>query len=286
MSKYKIVTDSTADLPQVILKDMNITVVPLKVMFGDAVYREGVDITSEEFFKKLVLQEKMPTTSQPSPVEFQEVYDDLTRDGSGVISIHISSRMSGTYQAAMLAKNALPDREIIVIDSQLVCMALGLVVLAAARAAKDGKPRDEIIEKIRYVMKNVHTYFVVDTLDYLQKGGRIGKASALIGTMLQIKPVLTIEDGQIAAFEKIRGKSKALDRIIEIAGEFTQTHERLRCAMVHGACLEELIKFNNRLSSQVQYIENIICEIGAVVGTHAGPGTMALFFYEDNETQA
>jgi len=281
MGQIKIVTDSTADLTSTLIKEFNVSVIPLKVLFGEKIYREGVDLTSAEFYNLLAASEKLPTTSQPSPGEFLELYQELTADGSSVISIHISGSMSGTVQSALLARNSLPDRDITVVDSRKVSMALGLVVLAAARAAKEGQTKEQILARAHEVINKVQTYFVVDTLEYLSKGGRIGKASALLGTVLNIKPVLTIDEGLIAPYEKVRGKGKALDHILEIAKTFSQNHPKLRCAMVHGNALEEVIKFHQKLASELNYTESVICEIGAVVGTHAGPGTIALFFYDE-----
>lgn len=283
MGQIKIITDSTSDLTPALIKEFNINVIPLKVQIGDNLYREGVDITPSKFYELLAKSDKMPTTSQPSPGEFMELYQELTADGSSVISIHISSQMSGTVQAANLAQKSLPDRDITVVDSRVVCMALGLVVLAAARAAREGQSKEQILARIQEVASKVQTYFVVDTLEYLAKGGRIGKAAALLGTVLNIKPILTIDDGMIAPYEKVRGKGKALDHIIELAKGFSQDHKQIRCAMVHGNALEDVIKFDQRVASELNYVENVICEIGAVVGTHCGPGTIALFFYDDSK---
>ena len=278
MGQIKIVTDSTADLTPALIKEFNINVIPLKVLIGDNVYREGVDITPAKFYELLAQCDKLPTTSQPSPGEFIELYQELTADGSSVISIHISGQMSGTVQTANIAKNTLAERDITVVDSKLVCMALGLVVLAAARAAREGQSKEQILAKIQEVAGKVQTYFVVDTLEYLAKGGRIGKAAALVGTVLNIKPILTIDDGMIAPFEKVRGKNKALDRILEIGKEFSQQHQKMHCAILHGNVLEEAIKFHKKAVSELSYCEHVICEIGAVVGAPAGPGTIAFFF--------
>lgn len=281
MPGIKIATDSTADLPLALIKEYDIAVIPLKVFFGEKCYREGVDLTPPEFFEKLTAFEKLPATSQPSPGEFQNFYEDLTKDGSTVISIHISSLMSGTSQSALIARPCFPDRDITVIDSKQVSMALGIVVLAAARAAKEGKNKEEIIEIVRTMIGKVQTYFVVDTLEYLEKGGRIGKATAFLGTMLNIKPVLTIQDGVITPCEKIRGKGKALERIIEIAKDYAEQHGCLRSVILHGNVLDDTIKFHQRVSEELKCPEIIIGDIGAVVGTHTGPGIMALFFYAE-----
>jgi DegV family protein with EDD domain len=282
VKQIKILTDSTADLPPSLIKELGITVVALKVLFPDKVYQEGVDITPKEFYEKLQTTDKLPTTSQPTLVDFLEAYHELTSDGSAVISIHISSLMSGTSQTALLARSQLPEADITVVDSKLVCMALGMVALSAARAAKEKKSKEEILQIISQIMGRVQTYFVVDTLEYLQKGGRIGKASALLGTMLNIKPVLSLQDGIIVPFEKIRGKGKALDHIVEVAKAYAKVHGKVNCAILHGNVLDEAIKFHQKIVSEVPSSEIIICEIGAVVGTHAGPGTIALFFYAES----
>ena len=281
MGNVKIVTDSTADLPKSLVEEFNIHVVPLKVLFGDEVYREGVDITPKQFFEKLAVSPQLPTTSQPSPGEFQEVYEELTRDGSSVVSIHISSLLSGTYQSAVLAKKELASRDITIIDSKLVSMGLGMAVLAAAKAAKAGQKAEEIVRLVNELIKKIRLYFVVDTMDYLQKGGRIGKASAFLGTMLNIKPVLTLEEGLVVPLEKIRGKNKALDRLVEMAREFSEQHGVMQCALVHANALDDAIKLHEMLIAQIKCCEMMICDIGAVVGTHGGPGLIGIIFYEE-----
>lgn len=279
MPQIKIATDSTADLPVALLKEYDIAVIPLKIIFGEEAYRENVDLSVKEFYEKLANTEKLPATSQPSPGEFQEFYEELTKDGSSVISIHISSLMSGTCQSAKIAQSVLVDKDITIIDSKLVCGALGIVVLMAAKAVKAGKTKEEVLEIIHTMIKNVQTYFVVDTLENLEKGGRIGKASALLGGMLNIKPILKIEDGLITACEKIRGKGKALERIVEFAKEYANEHGSVRCFLAHANILEEAIKVHQKITTELACSEIIVTDVGAVVGTHAGAGTVALFFY-------
>ncbi|HHZ16633.1 MAG TPA: DegV family protein [Peptococcaceae bacterium] len=280
MGRIRIATDSTADLPAALVKEYDIAVIPLKIIFGEEAYRENIDITTQEFYEKLAKAEKLPATSQPSPGEFQEFYEELTKDGSAVISIHISSLMSGTCQSANIAKAALADKDITVVDSRQVSAALGMVVITAAKAAKAGKGKEEILKIVQTMMEHVRAYFVVDTLENLEKGGRIGKATAFLGGMLNIKPVLTINDGLIGPFEKIRGKGKALERLVEVAKEYAAVHGNVRCIIAHADVLEEAIKVHERISSEVQCTEIILGEVGAVVGTHAGAGTVAVFFYE------
>jgi DegV family protein with EDD domain len=283
MAKIKIATDSTADIPPALLKKYDISFIPLKVCFGERTYLEDVDLEPKEFYKKLVTFNGLPSTSQPSPGEFYEFYNALTEDGSSVISIHISSLMSGTSQSARIAASLLADREITVIDSKQVCFALGIVVVAAAKAAKAGKSKAEILEIIEEMIENVHTYFVVDTLEYLEKNGRIGKAASLLGTMLNLKPILTFEDGLIAPYEKVRGKGKALEQIIKIAKDYSQKHGELRCFVFHSNVFEEAVEFEQKIRQELNCGEIMIGDIGAVVGTHAGPGIMALIFYKKSE---
>lgn len=279
MGKIKIVTDSTADLPVSLLAQYDIHVIPLKVIFEDKIYREGLDITVQEFYSKLAQAKQLPTTSQPSPGEFQELYEKLTEDGSSVISIHISAKMSGTLQSAQMAKSNLPDRDIRIIDSKLVTIALGMIVIAAAKAVKDNKTIDEV-EKIAYeVASKVNIFFIVDSFENLQKGGRIGKATALLGTVLNIKPILTVEDGVVAPFEKIRGKGKAIERIISLLQEYSKINSLNYLAVFHADALNDAVNLHEKLVAQIKPCENFIGDIGAVVGTHAGPGTMGIIFY-------
>ena len=280
MGNVKIVTDSTADLPESLVEEFKISVVPLKVIFGNEIFREGIDIKNEEFYHKLTSCQQLPTTSQPSPGEFKQVYEELTNDGSSVISIHISSLLSGTYQSALMAQKELHTRDITVIDSKKVSMGLGMAVLEAAQAAKAGKTAAEIVSLVEQLIPKIHIYFVVNTMEYLQKGGRIGKASALLGTMLNIKPVLMIEDGLVVPMQKIRGKGKAVDRLAEMLKDFAGRHGPLRCALMHADALDETMRFHQRLISQITPCEFIIANIGVVVGTHGGPGLIGVVFYE------
>ena len=279
--KIKIVTDSTADIPQELLKEYDISSMPLKVIFGEESFRENIDIQPQEFYEKLVTYDGIPHTSQPSPGEFCDLYKDLTADGSAVISLHISSHMSGTIQSARLAASMLGNSDITVVDSKLVAYALGCVVVAAAKAAKAGKSKAEILELIQLMSEQVNTYFVVDTLEYLAKNGRIGKAASFLGSMLNIKPVLTLEDGLIAPFEKVRSKSRALELLIKEVKKYAEQHGELTCFIFHGNCDDEAFNFKEKLRQELNGGEFFLMgNIGAVVGTHAGPGTLVIYFYK------
>lgn len=278
MSGIKIVTDSTSDLPTALVNEYNIRVVPLKVIFEDEIYREGIDITTTQFYEKLAAAKQLPKTSQPAPGEFKEVYEELTSDGSTVLSIHLSAELSGTYQSALVARNSLPDKDIRVIDSKQVSMALGMLVIAAAKAVREKKSADEIVDLVLNLTKKVKTFFIVETLENLQKGGRIGKAAALLGNILNIKPVLTIEDGIVVPFEKVRGKGKALEKIISILKDYISSNGLSFCALLHANCLKDAISFHKSLTSEIDACEFMISDIGAVVGTHGGIGLMGVVF--------
>lgn len=281
MAKIKIVTDSSSDLSAEVKEKYGIEAVPLKILFGDEMYLDGVDLTPTEFYEKMVNSNVLPATSQPSPGDFVEVYKRLGEEADSIISIHISSKQSGTYQSAMLAKEMLPDLDIEVIDSKATCLTMGLMVLAAAEAVQQGKSKQEIVEMVKRLadQDNTRVIFVVESLEYLQKNGRIGKASAFLGTMLNIKPILTYEDGVVAPAEKVRGKGKALDRQIAMIEEYGGNPKNLKIALSHGARPEEFEKVKQKIKETYGVDEIIEGEIGPVTGSHAGPGLIAVAFY-------
>jgi len=273
MPGVKIVTDSTADIPAELAREYNITVVPLKVFFGDEVFRDGVDLTPGSFFQKLEKCTTLPTTSQPTPAEFQEYYRPLIEKESSIISIHISSRMSGTFQSAQLAKKIMGCQDLEIIDSQTVSVPLAMMVFAAAKVARAGGTKEEILLLLRRIMENQQTHFVVDTLDYLQRGGRIGKAQAFWGTLLNVKPLLYIREGEIHPREKVRGMNKALNRLVQVAREQFKD-EKVLVYLTHGNEPEILGKLRNKAVEQLNCVESWENQLGPVVGTHVGPGVV------------
>lgn len=274
MGKIKLVTDSTADLSEDLIRKYDIHVVPLKVHMEQDVYRDGVDISPAVFYPRLAQLRELPTTSQPSPGEFKEVYEKLAQDGSKIISIHLSSLLSGTYQSALLAKNMLPDLDITVIDSKSVTTGLGLILINVAKEIENGKNHEEIVEFVESLSNNLYIFFVVDTLEYLQKGGRIGKAQAMLGSLLNIKPLLSIDDGIVTPVEKVRGQKKALERLIQLAKE--KICENSQIAIVNGANPDGAKRVKEKLIAEIGLREFIFSEVGPVVGTHAGPGVLGI----------
>lgn len=278
MNKIRVVTDSTADLPREIVDELEIIVVPLKVSFGTEVYRDGVDMTTREFIDRLEKDEEiLPTTSQPSPGEFVAIYEKLIAKGDTIISIHLSGNLSGTIQSAQTAKTLTDSRDIYIIDSKSASMGLGLIVMAAARAAREGKTVREILAIVKDKIEKNFVLFLVDTLDYLEKGGRIGKAHALLGTILKIKPILTLdEEGQIVPLEKVRGKNRAIERIVEVIRERIDSSKRYSMALVYGNDYSGMVRLKDQILLQINCEEVLISELGPVIMSHTGPGLIGI----------
>lgn len=277
----RIVTDSSAGLPHDLLEAYDIKVVPLKIHFGETTYREGEDLDNARFYQLLGQAEQLPTTSQPSAGEFYEVYSRLTANGDSVISIHISSKLSGTCQSAMVAKAMLPEADITIIDTLSACMGHGMIVLAAAEAVQKGKSRDEVIALVERVINGIQILFVVDTLEYLQKGGRIGGAAALLGTLLQLKPLLEIRDGRVEPLERVRSRKKAVRRALEVLTERFDGQGPLRMMILHAQCPEEAEQLAQKVGELFTCTDLHLAEISPVIGTHAGPGTLGLSGYAE-----
>lgn len=280
MSKVRIVTDSTADLPKHIARELGVTVVPLKVFFGDEEYSDGVDLSPAQFYSKLKTSEHHPRTSQPSPEQFLTVYRQLLETAEGIVSIHISQELSGTVQSARIASEMLHNRDVRVIDSRLTSMVLGLAVIEAARAAKGGADIDQVVDVARQVLGRVRVYFAVDTLEYLKKGGRIGKASAFLGNLLNIKPLLTLEDGLVTPVEKIRGKHKAILRILDKMRDEIGEKSKIKVSVFHADDPETAEKLSAEIRSAFDVEEMIIADLGAVIGTYVGPGTFGATYFK------
>ncbi len=221
MPKVAIVTDSTADFPVEYIEKYNITVVPLSVIFEETAYIDnGIDITIDEFYRKLKISKKLPTTAQPTPADFLSVYKKLLKDHESIISVHISKKMSGTHDSAEAARKELVPADITVIDSEVTTIALGLIILKAARLASEDKPKEEILEAINDLKSKINTLFIPRTLEYLQKGGRIGRAKGLIASLLEIKPVLTLHLGEVSQYKTTRRWNQAKNELTEFNAKY------------------------------------------------------------------
>lgn len=284
MSNIRIVTDSTADLTPELVKRYGIRVVPLEVLAEGKAYKDKIDITNEEYYEILRSATVLPTTSQPSPAVFAQTYRELAAEGAEhIISIQISSELSGTYQSSVLAAGLVADAVTVHnFDSRTATMGLGLIVLSAARMAKEGKSLDEILAQVDYMIQNSDLYFLLDSLDNLHKGGRIGKASHMVGSLLNIKPVLNLSNGVISAYEKVRGNkgNKALERLIAILAEKIDPHKKLYCTVGYCDNREIADYMVEKLKEHVDCDEFIYLQIGSVVATHIGMGAVGLAFYQ------
>ena len=276
MSAVAIVTDSTADLPVGLAASRSIEVVPLTVFIEGTGYRDGVDITPEQFYERQAGLQALPTTSQPSPAAFAQAYERLLKDHEEVVSIHISEKLSGTYAAARQGAELVDAARIHVVDSQTVSMPLGLLVLGAAAAAARDADAFQIVNRLETLRTRVGVYFVVATLENLRRGGRIGRASALLGSVLQVKPVLTIQDGQVAPLERVRTYERALSRVVELARAVDNGSGI--CAIVGHASAPDAAK---RIAEELEPISEslLIQPLGPVVGAHAGAGTVGVGCY-------
>ena len=272
----RLVTDSTADIPLDQARATGITVVPLTVFFGDEAYLDGVDLDNAGFYSKLQASKELPRTSQPSPAAFQEAYINLINDGAdAILSVHLSSKLSGTYQSACTARDTLPDTvkkiPIEIIDSKNISIAMSRSIMQAAQEAKEGLGLPEIKAYILDELARTHILCVLDTLEYVKRGGRIGGARAFLGNMLSVKPIISLKDGEVIPVEQPRTRNKAYARVAELVREMGKIE--------HVSIAESSEGFAKQLT---QYIEAVytgdlpIYKLGATLGTHTGPGTAAI----------
>lgn len=277
----KVITDSTSYIPEFLKEEYDISVVSLSVVFGDEVIKE-VHITNTEFYNKLSKSKKIPTSSQPSIEEFYQIFEENIKENKDIIGIFISSEMSGTFSTAALVKKMIlekyPDARIELIDSRSNCMQLGYAVLAAAKAAKSDKSFEEAVEEVNKNIKRSRFIFIPDTLEYLRIGGRIGTASALLGSMLQIKPILTVSNGETYVLSKVRTKKRALQEIVDIFIDNINNFGFGEVIVHHIDCEGEAYKLAKSIEDKVNSVVNI-CSIGPVIGTHVGPGALGIAYY-------
>lgn len=283
MSKVALVTDSTSYLPAEYTQKHNITIVPQVLIWGEETFRDGVDIQPDAFYSRLKTAKVMPTTSQVSIVTMQSTFQNLVDQGYNVLGIFISSRLSGTMQSAMQAKEMMgaAASKVTIIDSQSTAMALGFQVLTAARAMEAGMDLKEYITKAESAHKRTGVYFAVDTLEFLHRGGRIGGAQRFFGSALNLKPILAVQEGKVEGVDRIRTKSKAHERILELVAEQTKGKSNVRVATLHANAAEDAKNLLERATAAMPIVETIFTEVSPVVGTHAGPGTVGLAYSFD-----
>lgn len=282
MSKVMVVTDSTSNIPLQLLNGNPVKFVPLQVIWGHTIYNDGVDIQPDEFYRRLGKDPVNPSTSQATPEEFKKVYASLIDQGYDILSLHISSKLSGTLDSAFQAKRAFPGANITIVDSLSTSMALGFQVLAASRMAEMGATLDECRVVAEKAVKHTGIYFTVSTLEYLRRGGRIGSAAAFMGTVLNLKPILQVKDGVVEAVEKVRTLNKAIDRILDLVEkEVGHSSGPIRLAAIQAGAMQEgqalLDKALKRFSSTL-LTDAVVSGISSVIGIHTGPGALGLAY--------
>lgn len=269
-----IVTDSTAYISQEIRDAYNIHMIPLTVILGNEIYEEEINLKAEQFYEE-VKSKDLPTTSQPPIGKFVELFEKLSVDYDEVVCVHLSSGISGTYQGAVTAGNMVDGIKVFAFDSEVSCMVQGFFAIEGAKLAQEGKSAAEIIEILEELKKSSNAYFMVDDLSHLQRGGRLSSAQALIGSLLQVKPLLHFADKVIVPFEKIRTKKKAMKRIVELMAEATNGEE-FQAVIIHANREQEAEAWKKELEEEFPNIEFSISYFGAVIGTHLGEGAMAM----------
>lgn len=270
----RIVTDSTADLSPQLANSLNITVVPVYVRFGHKSFRDGIDISREEFYKRLQSGGEHPTTSQPTPADFAQIYRNLSKETDKIVSIHVSSKLSGTYNSALQGKEITSTNcTINVVDSESVTMGLGMITLAAARVAAAGESIQKVVDEVKQSISSTHLLGVFDTLKYLLLGGRIGKARALLGSVLSVKPMLTVRDGELQPVGNVRTRSKAIEHLSDFVKNALGIQE---LAIVHATTPDEAHGLKDRLVSLVDSSRLHLTQLGPALGVHGGPGTLAV----------
>lgn len=273
-----LVTDSTAGLSPEFVQEYGIRVVPLYVKIGETSYRDGIDITAEELYARLPTMTPLPTTSQPSVGDFAAVYGELVRGGAtGIISVHLSSGISGTVNSAQLAAQQFADTPIEVVDTRCAAAVAALAVEGAAKALKSGASFAQALQVAHNVIDRGRTVFTLDTLEYLYKGGRIGGASALLGSLLQFKPLLYFKEGQIDALERVRKSSRALTRMVEVMEQWVGSEEPLRAVIMQADCQERAEELAKLVRQRLKVADLQITVLTPVLGVHCGNGTLGLF---------
>jgi len=279
LSKIQVITDSLTDIPKDIIDKYDIKIVPLKIHFGEEEYIDGVDLSYPDFYKKLTQIKELPKTSQVTPPAFVEVFQKALDEGKEILCINGSSRASGTHQSAVLAKAELSNAQIDVVDTMGLSFGGGLVVYEAAKMAEAGIKRQEIVQKIEELKPKVDHLFTVDTLENLKKGGRLKPMKATIANILNIKPILTVVDGLVEPLDKVRGSKKVIQKMIDLAKERGGNFADKTLALAHANSPDKVELFRQEVIKQLNPKEMIITEIGCTIGTHAGPGTLAIFYF-------
>ena len=279
MAKVALVTDSTSYIPKELLTDIDIHIVPTIVIWGTEELRDGVDIQPAAFYERLAGAAEMPTTSQPTPNDFKATYEKIVAQGqTEILSMHVSAKLSGTVASAEQAKAMVPDAKIEIVDGNLASMGTGWPLLEAAKAAKAGKSLAEVTAVAKAARDQSGVLLLVDTLEFLHRGGRIGGAARFLGTALNLKPILEVQDGAVEPLERVRTKSKATARLVELLEERIGGRSPAHVATIHANALDEANKLKAMVDERISPAQSVITAVSPSVGTHTGPGTLGLAY--------
>lgn len=278
--KVAIVTDGACSMTPEQALTYGVHVAPVYLTFGEKTYRAGVDLESSEFYRLLGASKNLPTTAQPTAADFLTLYEKLAEEVEEIVTVVISHHMSATLQSAEMAKAQFTKAPVHIIDSESVSLGLGMMAVAAAKAAAHGQDAQAVVRLIEAIKQQINVFFTVDTLEYLYKGGRIGGATAFLGSALAIKPILYISNGRIEPFERQRTRKRSVARLLEIMAKKVGSEE-VHVAILHGNIPEEAQELEKRIRERFQCVELITSEMGPVIGVHAGPGTIGVVFYKN-----
>lgn len=281
MGKVAIITDSTANIPQNLVEELELTIAPLVLIWDNVTYQDGVDIHPTEFYTRLAQSKSMPSSSQVTPETYKVLFKKLLDAGKEILVVTISAGLSGTMDSAIQAKALFPGKPIELVDSTTASMAMGFPVLLAARAAKAGASLQEcktIAEKARE--KN-GVFFVVDTLDFLHRGGRIGGAAHMVGNAFNLKPILTINAGKVDSAAKVRTQKKAIEKMLEMVSERLAGSKTCRLSVLHANAMTQADEIMSALIERFHPVETVFSEVSPVIGTHTGPGTVGVAYLTD-----
>lgn len=275
-----ILTDSVADLPPDLAQELGIHVVPYNVHWGQQTFKDGVDLLPEAFYQRLVSDPVLPTTSCPSSGEYAEAYRGMAGKCESVVSLHITAKGSGAYQSACIARDMTPDLDVTPVDTCAVSMATGYMAVEAARASRKGAGRDDVLGVVRNLMANIQQVYAADTLKYLYLGGRIGRAKHMMGSLLRLKPLITMNrDGIIGPVGQALSRQGALRRIIETMDLWSGKAEALKVAVVQGAAQADAQRLLDMIREEFHCAEVLSSEFGPALGVHTGPGTLGVVFF-------
>lgn len=278
--KVAVVTDGASSLIPVMGKEYGLHVAPVYVTFNEQTYLSGVNLDAAEFYRLLRANKKLPTTAQPTAQDFIDIYTKLAEEVDEIVTVVISHHMSATLQSALMAQQQFTTVPVHVVDSESVTLGLGMMAIAAARAAAQGQDAQQVVQLLEKIKQSMNVIFTVETLEYLHKGGRIGGATAFLGSALGIKPILYIKNGRIEPLERVRTRKRSIARLLELVEEKVGASEA-HFAVLHCEADEEARELGEQVKAKFNCAELVIAEAGPVIGTHAGPGTLGLGFYTD-----